>query len=81
MTALSYRARRNQVDLRLVVYKPAHEPVPEGHMKVVVQVVERGRPIAEDPIHTETMPELDLARAIHISRFDGWDIQPWERSH
>ena len=81
MTALAYRARRNQVDLRLVAYQPIHEPVPEGHLKVVVQVVNRGRPIAEDPIHIETMAPLDLARALHISRFDGWDIQPWERSH
>lgn len=81
MTALAYRARRNQVDLRLVAYRPSLEPLPEGHLRVVVQVVHHGRPIAEDPLHIEIMAPLDLARALHISRFDGWDIQPWERSH
>ncbi len=81
MTALSYRARRGQVDLRLVAYRPSLEPMPEGELRVVVQVVERGKPIAEDPIHIENMAPLELARALHLSRFDGWDIQPWERSH
>ncbi len=81
MTALAYRARRGGVDLRLVAYRPALEPLPAGELRVVVQVVEHGKPIAEDPLHIENMAPLDLARALHISRFDGWDIQPWERSH
>ncbi len=77
MPALSYRAKRNNVDLRLVAYRPSLSPVPEGHLRVVVQVVSGGKPIAEDPIHTEVMPVLDLARCLHISRCEGWDIQPW----
>lgn len=81
MTPLTYSARRGRVHLRLVAYEPAHEPVPEGTLRVVVQAVDRGRPIAEDPLHTENMTPLDLAGALHISRFDGWDIQPWGRSH
>lgn len=81
MTALAYRARKGRIDLRLVAYRPALEPLPEGHLRVVVQAVERGKPIAEDPLHTENMGPLELAKALHISRFDGWDIEPWERSH
>lgn len=78
MTALSYRARKDGYDLRLVAYRPALEPCPADHLRVVVQVVEQGRPIAEDPLHIEVMPVLDLARALHISRNEGWDLQPWE---
>lgn len=81
MSALAYHARRNRVHLRLVAYTPSHEPVPEGHLKVVVQAVERGRPIAEDPLHIEAMTPLGLARAIHLSRNEGWDITPWETFH
>ena len=77
MTALSYRATKGRVTLRLVAYQPKLEPVPEGCLRVVVQVVEGGQPIAEDPIHVENMPVLDLARALHISRFDGWELAPW----
>ena len=77
MTALSYRATKGRVTLRLVAYQPKLEPVPEGCLRVVVQVVEGGQPIAEDPIHVENMLPLDLARALHFSRFDGWELAPW----
>lgn len=73
---LAYHARKGPVHLRLVAYH--HPPMPEDHLKVVVQVVDRSQPIAEDPIHTETMPALDLACALSISRNEGWDLQPWE---
>lgn len=76
--ALAYSARRGRIHLRLVAYTPSMEPMPEDHMQVVVQVVEHGRPIAEDPIHTEQMPVLELARALHISRNEGWEVEPWE---
>ena len=77
MTALSYLATKGRVTLRLVAYQPKLEPVPEGCLRVVVQVVEHGQPIAEDPVHVENMPVLDLARALHLSRFDGWELAPW----
>jgi hypothetical protein len=54
--------------------------MPDDHLRLVVQVVERGRPIAEDPLLTQEVPILDLARFIHNSRMEGWDIQPWGRS-
>lgn len=75
---LAYYATNGRVHLRILAYKPMHEPVPEGCLKVVVQVVEHGRPIAEDPIHTENLPVLDLARALHISRNEGWELTPWK---
>lgn len=81
MNALTLRARRGKVHLRLVAYHPSLEPMPEDQLRVVVQVVDHGRPIAEDPLHIETMPTLALAQAIHQSRLEGWDITPWERSH
>lgn len=81
MNALAYRARRNQVDLRILAYRPSLEPLPEGHLRVVVQVVDHGRPIAEDPILVFTEPALHLDDFISSSRAEGWDIQPWERSH
>ena len=77
MAALSYRSTKGRVTLRLVAYRPQLEPVPEGCLRVVVQAVEHGQPIAEDPIHVENMLPLDLARALHISRFDGWELVPW----
>lgn len=80
MTALSYLATKGRVTLRLVAYQPKLEPVPEGCLRVVVQVVEGGQPIAEDPLHVEAMTPLDLARALHISRFEGWELEPWEGS-
>lgn len=80
MTSLAYHATNGRVHLRLVAYPPRLEPVPAGHLRVVVQAVENGAPIAEDPLHIETMPPLDLARALHISRFEGWELTPWEMS-
>ncbi len=78
MSALAYRARKERIEIRIVAYRPYLTPVPEDHLRVVVQAVEHGRPIAEDPLHIEVMPVLELAQALHISRNEGWDIQPWE---
>lgn len=47
-------------------------------MRVVLQSVEHGRPIAEDPLHVEITTPLFLAREIHQARMEGWDIHPWE---
>lgn len=79
--ALSYSARRGRIHLRLVAYHPSLEPIPEDHLKVVVQAVEKGRPIAEDPIAEGVLPRMELARYLHESRNDGWDLQPWEDHH
>lgn len=81
MSALSYSLRRNRVHMRLVAYRPAHEPIPEGHLRVVLQVVEHGRPIAEDPLHVENTTPLLLAHELSMARWEGWEVEPWERSH
>lgn len=75
---IAYHATKGGIHLRVLAYKPALEPVPDGCLRVVIQVVEQGRPIAEDPIHTETLPILELARVMHISRNDGWEFAPWK---
>lgn len=81
MNALAYRLRRNRVHLRLVAYHPSLEPLPDDQLRVVVQVVKNGRPIAEDPLHVENTTALFLAREIHMARNEGWEVTPWERSH
>lgn len=72
---IAYRATLGRVNLRIVAYH--HPPMPDNHLKVVVQVVDGPILLAEDPIHTETMHELDLARALHLSLCEGWDLKPW----
>lgn len=79
--ALAYHARKGGIHLRLVAYHPSLAPMPDDHLKVVVQVVDKGQPIAEDPIHTEVMTQLDLAQALHLSRNEGWELTPWEERH
>lgn len=81
MSSLSYHARRGNIHLRVVAYQPLHEPMPEDHVRVVVQVVDRNRPIAEDPIHVENMPIHSLYQALDTSRAEGWDISNWETAH
>lgn len=81
MSALAYRLQRNRVHLRLVAYRPAMEPLPEDQLRVVLQVVDHGRPIAEDPLHIENTTPLLLAHELHMARNEGWDISPWDRSH
>ena len=78
MNTLSYRARKNSVHLRIVAYHPSMEPMPDDHLRVVFQVVERGRPIAEDPVFEENASALCLARELHLMREEGWEIEPWE---
>ena len=77
MGALAYRAARGRIQLRIVAYRPRLDPVPSGHLRVVVQMVDEDQPIAEDPLHIEIMSLLELARALHLSRFEGWDLEPW----
>jgi len=74
-----FSARKAGIHLRMVAYTPAYEPVPDGHLRVVVQVVVDGEPITEDPLHIEVMPEGDFDQALQVSTQEGWDIRPWEK--
>ncbi len=74
-----FSARKAGLHLRMVAYKPTYEPVPDGHLRVVVQVVVDGEPITEDPVHIEVMPETDFNQALAVSMSDGWIIRPWEK--
>jgi len=77
----SFSARQGRVHLRLLGYKPLHEPMPENHLRLVIQVVEpNGVPIAEDPIFEEAVPEADFWALLDGSRAEGWDIRPWQNA-
>lgn len=78
-TGREFSARRGRVHLRMVAYAPVYEPVPEGHLRVVVQVVEGGEPITEDPIHVEVLPESEFNQALEKSAREGWEIRPWKK--
>lgn len=73
----AFSASMGCIRLRLVAYTPARVPVPEGHVRVVVQVVVDDAPIAEDPIHIETMPAEAFDLALALSVAEGWVIRPW----
>lgn len=76
--AYDLHCRQGAVHLRLLAYLPEREPVPEGCLRAVVQVVaDDGRPIAEDPIHTEVLPETELRQGLALSQRDGWVLEPW----
>ena len=68
---------RHGVHLRLLAYVPAREPVPEGCLRAVLQVVVDGAPIAEDPLLIEILPATELSHCIEISRSEGWTLAPW----
>lgn len=72
---LAYHARKGRIHLRIVAQHIQDDP--GDALKVVVQAVDRGRPIVGSPIHTERMAPLDLAAALSISRAQGWDLEPW----
>lgn len=75
---LAYHATRGRVHVRILAYRPALYPLPDDHLRVVIQAVDHGHPIAEDPIHIETAPALMLARELHLMRCEGWDLTPWK---
>lgn len=75
---IAYRATKGRATVRLIAYRPELMPLPEGHLRVVIQAVEYGRPIAEDPIHVEIVPVLCLARELHLMRCEGWETK-WEQ--
>ena len=72
---IAYHARKDRIHLRIVAQHLKSEPGDD--LKVVVQAVEHGRPIAEDPLHTERMTPLGLVAALSISMAEGWDVEPW----
>lgn len=72
---IAYHARKGRIHLRIVAQHIQSEPGED--LKVVVQAVEHGRPIPEDPLHVERMTPLDLAVALSISRNEGWDLEAW----
>ena len=74
---MAYLATNGRVKLRVLAYRPELDPMPKDHLRIVVQAVEHGQPIAEDPICIESMATLDFARWLHNSRNDGWDLRQW----
>ena len=76
---IAYRARRGRVTVRIVAYRPSLAPVPEDHLKVIIQAVDHGQPIAEDPLVEETASPLALARELHLMRCEGWELE-WEQA-
>lgn len=74
---IAFLACVGNIKLRLVAYRPVREPLPEGHIRVVVQAIEGSEPITEDPVHTENLPSEDFEAGLSISRREGWDITPW----
>lgn len=72
-----YLAQMGRIRIRLVAYRPMKEPLPEGYIRVVVQAVDAGEPIVEDPVYTENLPRDLFESGLNLSRQEGWDIQPW----
>lgn len=76
---IAYRATKGRATVRIMAYRPSLDPIPDDHLRVVIQAVAHGHPIAEDPLHVETAPILCLAREIHLMRCEGWDLK-WEQA-
>lgn len=74
---IAYRAHKGRATVRIVAYRPALTPLPGDNLKVVIQAVDHGVPIAEDPLIEEAATPLDLARELHLMRNEGWEVE-WE---
>ncbi len=73
----AHHPRWPRLELRLVAYRPAAAPLPEGELKVVVQAMDaHGHPVAEDPLAVGHMSPLALAAMMTADRRDGWDFEP-----
>lgn len=59
-----------KVHLRVVVYVPLRDP--RGLTKLVVQVVENGEPIVEDPVREDFLPAEEVEAFLAASRDEGW---------
>ena len=73
---IAYRCtnpRWPKVELRLLAYRPTHSNLNHDQVKVVLQSVDHGQPIAEDPIATEVMTVMDLCQILHRDLCDGWE--------
>ena len=71
---IDYLCTKGRASARVLAYKPFNEPMPDDHLRVVIQAMEGGTPIAEDPLHVEVAPVLFLARELHLMRNEGWEI-------
>lgn len=65
-------SRYSGVHLRIVAYHPC--AMPGTDLKVVIQVVEGGHPIAEDPITEAYLDPLELLAYLSESIREGWDV-------
>lgn len=71
---IDYKCTKGRCSVRFLAYRPSNEPMPDGNLRVVVQAVENGAPIAEDPLHVENTEPIYLARELHLMRNEGWEI-------
>jgi hypothetical protein len=71
---IDYLCTKGRAKVRILAYRPANEPLPDDFLRVVIQAVQSGKPIAEDPLHVENCHGLDLARELHLMRNEGWEI-------
>ena len=70
---IEYLCHKGKATVRILAYKPYAEPMPDDCLRVVIQAMENGQPIAEDPLHEENAPILFLARELHLMRDEGWE--------
>ena len=68
-------SRYSGVRLRIAAFRVLSHPDP-GQLKVVVQSIDQGRPIAEDPLLVQWMTPLEIVSALSQSLRDGWDVFP-----
>ncbi len=73
MIPIDYLCRKGRASVRVLAYRPFNEPMPDDCFRVVVQAMQSGKPIAEDPLHVENCHALDLARELHLMRNEGWE--------
>ena len=64
-----------RVHLRLVCYMPS-AMLDRGLWKCVLQVVERGKPLAEHPIEEHWFNAVERNQWIEEQKTDGWTFEP-----
>jgi hypothetical protein len=72
------RSSYARVTLRLLAYAEYHHPL-DGKQRFVVQVIDSGEPVAEDPIFEGRVTPDEIAEFIEASIDDGWRIAKQER--
>jgi hypothetical protein len=71
---IDYLCTKGRAKVRVLAYRPTNDPLPDDFLRVVIQAMEPGGPIAEDPLHAENCHGLNLARELHLMRNEGWEI-------